>query len=104
MRKLDTAEGFLIHGTVNVRKQCITDLPTVCIFDTVQNRKLASLLRLQIISAMGISREDHNAGIILHLLNNVGDNGRSVGTAETAGRKIVLHVNDDQIFHKFNAS
>ena len=94
------SKSNFINHQLCIRCQFIADLPAIGIFDTVLNWKLLTLLRIQIIRTIGVSGEDDLSIEALVLPDHIGNDGCSMSTAKAPGSKIILHINDNQVFYR----
>ena len=71
-------------------------LPAVCLFDTMHNGKVFTLLRLQIIILMGVSGCIHAIlGVGVDFCNHIVYNRLRLRCAERAVNKVILHIHNN---------
>ena len=95
----NAAKAQFVHNVLGESPQFRTDLPPRRALNAVLHRQIPPLLGPQIILPMGIPGENHLPVKTFHQLHHLGHNGPGPVRAQSAGDKIHLHVNNDQIIH-----
>lgn len=80
------------------------ELPALGALDAMGDGEVSAFLRLGVIFAVGVEREEHLATERARGFDDRGGDPLGLGGAERAGHEVVLHIDDDEIAASHGAS